>query len=200
MSCQPGQRALPTDSKTRTSQDATFASHIACKAPRVLQRGRLPRWVCGTYKQPPGRSEPRPGLPNFQAPCRIPAKSGGLHCRKGDEYSDTALLQLRHGHRVSQCNVKYFPRIPAEYHRSAIPNNMRQMPIKNTEVRLHDIAAWGKRKESEKSKAIPVHQRTTIRVREPLSWASAEPAARFTLHAITSGSIHDAHVPQKIRA
>jgi hypothetical protein len=90
--------------------------------------------------------------------------------------------------------------MPAEYQRSAIPNSMTVMPAKNTEVRFHAMAACGRRKDSEESKAIPVHQRTAIRIREPLSSAFVELLARFTFHAITSGKIHDADAPQKIRA
>ncbi len=74
------------------------------------------------------------------------------------------------------------------------------MPTKNTEVLFHDIAACGSRNQNEKPDAIPAHHKTTMRVREPLSRATAEPLARFTLHAITSGSTHAANAPQKTRA
>jgi len=97
-------------------------------------------------------------------------------------------------------NVKYFPNIAAEYQRSVIPDSMRQMPTKKTEVRFHDMAACGRRNESEKSNTIPVHQRITIRMREPLSRASALPVDRLTFQATTSGSTHSAHAPQKISA
>ena len=96
--------------------------------------------------------------------------------------------------------VKYFPKTPAEYQRSPIPSAMRQMPIKNTKVRFHDMVACGSSNENEKSNAIPVHQSSAMRIREPLSRACAEPLARFTLHATISGSIHDANAPQNIRA
>jgi len=72
------------------------------------------------------------------------------------------------------------------------------MPAKKIDVRSHSMAACGRRKDKEKSNAMPLHQRTAIRVREPLSWSSAEPVARFSLSAITSGSIHDAKAHQRL--
>src|SRR5437773_1449305 len=73
-------------------------------------------------------------------------------------------------------------------------------PQSRSKVRFLDMAACGRRNESEKSNTIPVHQRITIRMREPLSRASALPVDRLTLQATTSGSTHSAHAPQKISA
>jgi hypothetical protein len=63
--------------------------------------------------------------------------------------------------------VKYFPRTVAEYQRSPTPSSMQEIPTMKTDGRFHDMAAWGRNKESAKSIAIPVHQRTTMRFREP---------------------------------
>ena len=62
------------------------------------------------------------------------------------------------------------------------------------------MAACGRSKESEKSIAIPLHQRTAIRLREPWSRALEASVDRLILQATTSGSIQKAHAPQKIRA
>ena len=75
-----------------------------------------------------------------------------------------------------------------------------QIPTKKSVVRFQDMAACGRNKESEKSIAIPIHQRTAMRLREPLSRAFEESVDRLTLQATTSGSIQDAQAPQKIRA
>ena len=96
--------------------------------------------------------------------------------------------------------MKYFPNVPAEYHRRAIPSSIKQIPTKKSEVRFQDMAACGRSKESEKSIAIPLHQRTATRFREPWSRAIEESVDRLTLQETTSGSIQDAQAPQKIRA
>src|SRR5207247_10623561 len=96
--------------------------------------------------------------------------------------------------------VEYCPNTAAKYQRSVIPESMRQMRTKKTEVRFHDMAACGRRNESEKSNTIPVHQRITIRMREPLSRASALPVDRLTLQATTSGSTHSAQATHKLSA
>ncbi len=87
-----------------------------------------------------------------------------------------------------------------EYQRRAIPNSIKQIPTKKNEVRFQDMAACGTSKESEKSIAIPLHQRTATRLREPWSRAIEESVDRLTLQATTLGSIQDAQAPQKIRA
>ena len=48
------------------------------------------------------------------------------------------------------------------------------MPAKKIDVRSHSMAACGRRKDKEKSNAMPLHQRIAIRDREPLSWSSAD--------------------------
>src|SRR5260370_334872 len=97
-------------------------------------------------------------------------------------------------------NVKYFPNIAAEYQRRAIPSSIKQIPTKKNKVRFHDMAACGRSKENEKSIAIPLHQRTAIRLREPRSRAFEESVDRLPLQAMTSGSIQDAKAPQKMSA
>jgi hypothetical protein len=64
------------------------------------------------------------------------------------------------------------------------------------------MAACGRNKENEKSIAIPVHQRTAMRLREPWSAAfeEAEAVDRLTFQAKTSGSTQVTQATQKIRA
>jgi len=78
--------------------------------------------------------------------------------------------------------------------------SIKQIPTKKNEVRFHDMAACGRSKEKEKSIAIPLHHRTAIRLREPRSRAFEESVDRLPFQAISSGSIHDAKAPQKMRA
>ena len=101
---------------------------------------------------------------------------------------------------MATSNVKYFPNIAAEYQRRAIPSSIKQIPTKKSEVRFHDMAACARSKENEKSIAIPLHQRTAIRLREPWSRAFEESVDRLSLQATTSGSIQAPQAPQKIRA
>src|SRR4029077_9462149 len=101
---------------------------------------------------------------------------------------------------IATSNVKYFPKIAAEYQRSAPPSSIKQIPMKKSEIRFHDMAACGNSKESEIPIAMPIHQKIAIRFREPRSRACEESVDRLTLQAMTSGSIQDASAPQKMRA
>jgi len=101
---------------------------------------------------------------------------------------------------MAMSNVKYLPNIIAEHQRSAIPNSIKQTPTKKSRVRFHDMAPCGRNNESEKSIAIPLNQRTVMRLREPWSLAFDTAGERLTLQATTSGSIQNAKAPQKISA
>jgi hypothetical protein len=78
--------------------------------------------------------------------------------------------------------------------------NIRQTPAKKIAILLPDIAAWGRRKVSKKSVAIPVDHKVTIRPSEARSRAFEGSSERLTLQAMASGTIHKANGPQKIRA
>jgi hypothetical protein len=101
---------------------------------------------------------------------------------------------------MATSNVKYLPNIIAEYQRSAIPSSIKQTPTKKSRVRFHIMAACGRSNESEKSIAIPINQRTVMRLREPWSRTFDTAGERLTLQATSSGTIQDAQAPQKTRA
>ena len=68
-----------------------------------------------------------------------------------------------------------------------------------SKVRCHEMAACGRKRESEKSSAIPIHQRVAMRVREPRSRAPEESTDRFAFQANTSGSVQIANAIQKMK-
>jgi hypothetical protein len=90
-------------------------------------------------------------------------------------------------------------RVPAAGGHVATPANIKQIPRKNSGLRTEVIAARGNSSESEKSIAIPAHQRMTMRLREPWSRAFDESFDRLTRHAMISGAIQSANAAQKSR-